>query len=288
MPLATDHRWRGYHGIARYAANVVPSVDLRLLTEPLGCSKSPSVASADGLRLAARRVHSFYSPGFQPLWPTAPGLRQYLTIHDLIHLDDPLESSALKGQYFARVVRPAVRRAGLVFTVSQFSRRRIREWLGDDEFPVVVTGAAPGLGAAGESPSEARAMAPYVLYVGNAKPHKNIALLLAAMDLLDPSLELVWVGAAREEVTRTPTEVLRRRTRFVRGADDVTLASLYAGAAAVAVPSLIEGVGLPALEALACGTSVAYRCDAVAEVVGPFGFRSADPNDPVAFAEVLT
>src|SRR3954454_8362664 len=239
--LATDHRWRGHHGIARSGANVLPFADGRLDSLPLKSARGPSVVSAAGLHLMRQGVRHFYSPGFQPLWPPAPNLRQYLTIHDLIHLDDALESSTAKRQYFSRVVFPAVRSAGLVFTVSEYSRRRILDRLGN-EIRVVVTVAASSL-VAPPAPSCAenpgRGADPYVLYVGNFKPHKNFHLLTEAMNQLDGSIRLVCVGTPTEHLGLT--EIQQRRTTFVRGVDDEVLALLYAGAAAVAVPSTIEG-----------------------------------------------
>ena len=235
-------------------------------------------------------MHEFYSPGFQPLWPTLGGLRQYMTVHDLIHLDDPHESSPLRKLYLERVLRPTIRTAGLVFTVSEYSRQRLLAWVADDAVRVVVTGngcSLPRRGVPLSGASESRP--PYVLYVGNYRPQKNFPLLLSAMTRLERGLRLVCVGGRPDDlaVGSAEAEVLAGRTTFLRDVDDTELAELYAGAAAVAMPSTIEGFGLPAVEALICGTSVAYCSDAVAEVVGPYGFR-ADPRDPTAFADALT
>lgn len=291
--VATDHRWSGKHGIARYASNVLPVVDARLRARAVRSPRSRALPSPVAARLRLDGVTALYSPGFQPLWPSPPALPQYLTVHDLIHLDEPRESSPLKRLYLDLVVRPAIRRARLVFTVSQYSRQRLLAWLDDETFPVVVTGCGssvrPPTTADGRGAEKGAGSAPYVLYVGNFKPHKNFPLLLSAMAHLDGGTRLVCVGGRPEDlaVDSEQAHVLQERTEFVHGVDDGTLARLYAGAAAVAMPSTIEGFGLPALEGLTCGTSVAYCADAVAEVVGPFGFRSNDPTDPAAFAAAL-
>ena len=111
--------------------------------------------------------------------------------------------------------------------------------------------------------------------MGAQRPHKNQRVLveaLAALRVDHPDLGLVLVG---QPDRRFPDEVgllveslgLRDRVRRYSDADDKTLLGLYAHAAVFAYPSLVEGFGLPVLEAMAAGLAVvASDAAAVQEV----------------------
>ncbi|HWZ92234.1 MAG TPA: glycosyltransferase family 1 protein [Polyangiaceae bacterium] len=101
----------------------------------------------------------------------------------------------------------------------------------------------------------------YLLHVGSCIPRKNIELLLqvfAAVRERNPGLELVQVGGLWTDAQRAYLEHhgLTPHVRQTRGISRDELASLYASAAVVLVPSLAEGFGLPIIEALACGAPV--------------------------------
>jgi glycosyltransferase involved in cell wall biosynthesis len=102
---------------------------------------------------------------------------------------------------------------------------------------------------------------PYLLHVGSCIPRKNIALLLqvfAAARARDPRLQLVQVGGQWTDEHRAYLErhQLTPHVQQRRGLSREELATLYAAAAVVLVPSLSEGFGLPVIEALACGAPV--------------------------------
>jgi glycosyltransferase involved in cell wall biosynthesis len=117
----------------------------------------------------------------------------------------------------------------------------------------------------------------YILHVGARRPHKNQRVLVAALaELLSkhPDLGLVLVG---QHDPRVPDEASEAITEFglshrvfeYAHADDETLLDLYAHAAVFAFPSLVEGFGLPVLEAMAAGIPVvASDAEAVAEAAG--------------------
>jgi glycosyltransferase involved in cell wall biosynthesis len=128
----------------------------------------------------------------------------------------------------------------------------------------------------------------YVLFVGTVEPRKGIDVLLAAHDALrrqgHPDLRLVIAGPPGWGETPTldgPGVVAPGRI------DEVTLDALYRSAAALAVPSRSEGFGLPALEAMACGSPVvASDAGALPEVVGEAGLL-VKPSDADALAGAL-
>lgn len=124
---------------------------------------------------------------------------------------------------------------------------------------------------------------PYVVAVGTDLPRKNLALLdRVAPTLAEQGLEVVLAGSSRTYMPRGSYGI--RSLGYVPDAD---LPALYAGAAALAMPSLYEGFGLPCLEAMAAGTPVVasdrgalpQTCGAAATLV--------DPDDEDAFASAL-
>jgi alpha-1,3-rhamnosyl/mannosyltransferase len=92
----------------------------------------------------------------------------------------------------------------------------------------------------------------YLLYVGTAKPHKNLATLACAQRALD--VPLVCAGPTPAELAAAGVDpsVVRALGRV----PDRALPPLYSGARLLAQPSLVEGCGLTPLEAMACGTPV--------------------------------
>jgi glycosyltransferase involved in cell wall biosynthesis len=202
------------------------------------------------------------------------------TIHDLIQLQVPAVATPVKRLYYQLIVRPASRRAFRVLTVSEYSRARILEWSGLPEERVVNVGNGVDLPFTAEGQRHEPGF-PYVLYVGNARPHKNLHRLLSAFKCVDyPELRLLLSGAPTEEIAGRLRQLgIENRTEFVGAPSDDALARFYRGAELLVMPSLIEGFGLPALEAMACGTPVVVsRGTALPEVVGEAGLF-IDPLD---------
>lgn len=288
--LIVDARWTGQHGIARYAKSV-----LGLLPNWIEFSQyergRPSALDAVGLRLHLRSsgARAFYSPGFHPAF----GLRetkQVLTVHDLIHLDVPQESSFAKSLYMHRLVRGAVVNAGLVFTVSDFSRRRIAEafHIPDDIIVNAGVGCDPVFLDESVGQGSTSTMGrPYILFVGNQRPHKRLDFLLRAMRFVDPEFHLICVGSIDVRYFRKLPESVKSRVQIRRGVSDRDLAQLYRNAVVVAVPSLVEGFGLPALEAAAAGAPVVYCSEAVQEIVRHTGIRVSARSSPEEFAAAV-
>lgn len=284
--LYVDDRYRGAHGIGRYAREVLAR--LRPQWQPLGLDGSPH-APLDAFRrlpgLDDRAV--VYSPGYGAL-VRAP--HQVLTIHDLIQLRSPWPQRAKFIPYYAGPVCSAVRRAGVVLTVSETSARAIREWLRDDAVRVVNAGNGCSAAFQPEGPAE-DAAEPYVVFVGNMRRHKNLDVVLRALAIADgvklravvPQREIAAAAAHAAEL------LVADRVDWLHDVDDEQLAALYRGAAATVMPSTLEGFGLPALESIACGVPVVFwrGCESVAEIVGDRGWALESAADAADWAAAL-
>ena len=136
---------------------------------------------------------------------------------------------------------------------------------------------------------------PYVLYVGNVKPHKNIRTLLNAFAQLRTrrnDLDLVFVGGSCKE-DRSLSEQAERlgitgSIRDLRHISDEDLVCAYNGAEVLVLPSLYEGFGYPVLEAMACGTpTIVSSGGSLPEIVGAASLI-VDPSRPEDLAEALS
>ena len=269
-----------------------------------------------GVQVVRPRLHLdvLYSPYHTlPLFPPA---RSIVTIHDLIPLTEPAyRGGALARAYFS-LVGATARRAAVVITDSECSRREIVRLLG---IPIERVRAIP-LGVepiftpvwdqVGMDRVRARLELPgrYLLYVGGADVRKNIGVLLRAMAVLrarvaadptDPAAAVpplviaappVVVATAQRPDWRAQARGLGLGPEAVRFVDYIAeedLPVVYRGAEAFLFPSRAEGFGLTPLEALACGTPVlCAAASSLPEVVGDAALL-LPPDDPGAWAEAM-
>jgi glycosyltransferase involved in cell wall biosynthesis len=203
-----------------------------------------------------------------------------ITIHDLAHIQLPCFSTYSRRFYYEYLVRPASNRARRVITVSEYSRHEILRWTGLPESSVTNVGNGVDVNFRPEGHRYEPGF-PYILYVGNARPHKNLGRLFSAFAQIDdPRLRLVLTTPrTRELVGQLLEKGIERRVHLVGPVSEEDLPALYRGALALVFPSLMEGFGLPPLEAMACGTPVVTsRRTAIPEVVGDAALL-VDPLD---------
>jgi glycosyltransferase involved in cell wall biosynthesis len=244
---------------------------------------------------------------FFPVWKVG---RVVVTMHDTLALAHPeLVFPSWKGRLaWALKEHFAARRADLVMTVSETARRDLIAWfrLPAERVRVVSEGPDPVFGPRPLGPhSDAtlwrHGVDPhnrFLLYVGGLSPHKNLPRLIEAFarsGLAREGNALVLVGDTGD-VFHTHVPVLRNvvtrcgldeHVVFTGFVPDDDLAYLYSRAEALVQPSLMEGFGLPPVEAMACGKPVvSSTAGSLPEVVGDAGLFF-DPTDVGAISAAL-
>jgi glycosyltransferase involved in cell wall biosynthesis len=263
-------------------------------------------------RAAARaRADLVFVPAVYSFFPLKPGTRAVVCFHDTIAEEHPrLVFPDRRSELFWRAKSwLAARQATRLMTVSEASRaalaRRFR--VPTESIDVVTEGADARFRPLSDRATLFRELArfgatgepPYFLFVGGLAPHKNLRTLLAALRRLlerrDARLLLAgdpqadgFLDEGRELRASVEGDAkLHARVSFTGFVGDDDLVHLLNGARALVLPSLLEGFGLPALEAMQCGTPVlASSTGALPEVVGDAGLYFP-PTDAEAMARAM-
>ena len=254
------------------------------------------------LSLVRERAHLFHEPHY--VLPYATRCRTVVTIHDCIHLMFPQYLPGSMAHLYARAMMwSAVNRSDRILTVSEASKRDILRFF--DIPPEKVAVIYNAIDERFLGPPDLKRMDlirqryqldhPFLLYVGNIKPHKNVERLIDAFGVVrdkgHEDLRLVIIG---DDLSRYPAlrqAVHRHRldkfVRFLGFQPHDTLAGFYRLARVFVFPSLYEGFGLPPLEAMACGTPVVTsNVSSLPEVAGNAALL-VDPYDRLSIAEAI-
>lgn len=255
------------------------------------------------LDLRRARVRLYHSPHYV-VSPLTSG-PVVVTIHDCIHLRFPQYLPGRAAYLYAQTFMAlGARRARRVITVSQASKDDIQHYLHTpaSKIDVIHNGLDQRFLEAPDEANVARVRdrfllnAPFVLYTGNIKPHKNVERLIDAFALMRKSghddVKLLIIG---DELSKYPglrrlvhRHHLHQHVRFLGFVPDETLAALYRLARVFVFPSLFEGFGFPPLEAMASGTAViTSNVSSLPEVVGDAALL-IDPLDSGAIAAAMS
>lgn len=209
----------------------------------------------------------------------SPRMPSVVTVHGVASRHIGVARGSVQERVWRARVAAAIRSTDELVTVSHAAARDISDVFDVDpgRITVIHHGISHGV-FAGDVPLsselEGRVTGPYVLYLGNVEPRKNLVALVRAFErreLKDLGVGLVIAGrrawryaSTMEEISRSPN------TTYIDFVSDSDRTALMRGASLFAFPSLYEGFGLPVLEALAAGTPVACtRNGSLAEVAGP-------------------
>lgn len=226
---------------------------------------------------------------------------QVITIHDLLSLRYT-NISFHQRIYFRYLLPIIISRSKLVIAVSEATRQEVIRYFGcpPDKIQVVYNGYNNA--RYNTNPETAPhiynryKVCSYILAVGPTYPHKNFELLLAAYRDLDHRIRmkhpLVIAGGMKSYLTKlkrlTVEYNLQSQVHFLGYVPATLMPALYKEALFLAFPSLWEGFGFPALEAMACGCPVlTSNTSSMPEVCGNAA-RYFDPTDKKALAEGMT
>jgi glycosyltransferase involved in cell wall biosynthesis len=327
LTVAVDAREIYSAGVGRYLREILSVLaedgrfgDLLLLGDPDTVegyrAEVPTIRTS-----VVRYPGRFYSPRSQAAWPRARraarnadvwffphydvplvGLPRssVVTIHDLTHFRVPEAFEAWRRAAAGLLMRRAAEQAGRIITGSENARCDVvaRYPVAAGKIEVIPHGVSDCFTP--RPPEERRSgrgvanLSPYLLCVGNRKPHKNLVAAVEALALLQPEwpeVRLVCAGRAYRgwDEVRARAEALGIADALVEvdNPDDELLRDLYRGCEALLFPSLYEGYGLPVIEAMACGAPVVASDRAsVPEVAGGAAVL-IDPLDHAAIADAV-
>jgi len=241
------------------------------------------------LPLEARRAGT-------PLLINPANLAPLAFSHNLVHIFDaaalrqPDWYSNLYSNYQARLLPRIAHRAEAIVTGSDFSKAELIELLGvsGSKIHVIAGGVDDRFSPLADSVVAQARLAlnlPYVLCVASRTARKNLASLEPAARLLAAEgIELVVAGGDRPQFKDGDGA---GAVRFLGYVDDELLPGLYAGASAFVLPSLHEGFGLTALEAMASGVPTVLSSAGALPETASSAALYADPADPLALADQI-
>jgi len=298
--IAVDARLVQASGIGTYLSNLLPRIiesrpewHFTLLGDPdelgeFGWALTPNVSIvpctapiygiAEQIQLATRipaDSELFWSPHYNI--PLTHRGRLLVSIHDVCHVALPHLVKGIHRRAYTRIMLNRVKRkASRILFPSEFTAREFRRLVGE-------TGPAAATVPYGVSsrwfevkPVVRPHPRPYILFVGNVKPHKNLATLIEAFGSIAGSIphDLVVVGKHSGFITGDSPAVaiataLGARVYFTGKVAAETLEQFVVNADALVLPSLYEGFGLPPLEAMACGCpTIVARAGSLPEMCG--------------------
>ena len=269
----------------------------RVLTVPALPTPVRSLLERPGWGTPAFRRTFDVVHGTKHLLPRTGAGRRVLTVHDLLPMDRPQDFPVLKRQALVRPYRGSLRAADHLVCVSGATRRRLLADLPEvaSRTSVVPLALSSALRDASWRPVPELVGRRFALVVGDASPRKNLSLVLDAWSdvvVAHPDAVLAVVGPRGWGVERRGprfAELVRRGAVLpLEGVDDAALAWAYGAARVVACPSLLEGFGLPSVEALHFGAPLVTSTDpALVEASDGAGTHLA-PDDTSAWAAALS
>jgi len=240
-------------------------------------------------RLTGRACDVVHSP--HPLLTPSRRAARVVTIHDLDFLEHPERTGREIRRDYPILARSHAARADRIVVPSGFTAREVASRLEIPEDRIVR--CPPGSPAWSRRPRWPDAG--YVLFIGTLEPRKNLGGLISAYERLvsrNPAIPPLVI-AGRATPAAQPILAALRRAPLAGMVDyrgyvpDAERRALYEGAALVVIPSLTEGFGLPALEAMSLGVPiVAANRGALPEIVGDAGLL-VDPADTEALAAAI-
>ncbi|MBN1201477.1 MAG: glycosyltransferase family 4 protein [Anaerolineae bacterium] len=252
------------------------------------------------VELMRHRLDLLHSPDMIP--PQGGARRHIITVHDLHFLYYPQFMTAESRRHYKDQIAWAVRMADHILVSSHATLDDLGNLLNVPAAKMTVhmlgvNEAFKPLPDTVVAEARARLGLPetYILFVGTFEPRKNIPGLLDAYNMLRQDMPdvppLVMAGRYGWLYDKIFAKVdalgLADHLIWLENPPSADLPAIYNGAVVLVLPSHYEGFGLPALEAMACGTPpVVANRSSLPEVVGDAGLL-VDPDDPASIADAI-
>lgn len=301
-------------GIGTYIKNVIP-----LVINELNGVEITLLGNLKELEIIDQKVNKieFTSPIYSPaeqfyflkkipketslLWvphiniPVFYRKKLLVTVHDVFHIANPDYVKGIHRKLYAKILYKSVRdHADAIICVSEFTKKEFKKLLSHDKNNIYAI--HNGVDPSWKNPSKTPKLQknPYLLVVGNVKPHKNLKNLMIAYKKVmdDIPHDLIIIG--KKEGFRTGdndilkiAEPLGSRVRFTGFVSDDELKQYYKSADALVFTSFYEGFGLPPLEAMASGCPVvSSNAASLPEVCGDAALY-VNPYEPDDIADKI-
>jgi len=288
-------RWRSVAPGAEVVTSAPDPRPLRLAWEQL---RLPSL-------LRQHQVSVHHGPHYT--MPERSSVPSVVTIHDLSFFDQPRWHERSKVLLFRRAISVASRRAAVVVCPSLVTAERLAHWCRVEAEVVVAPHGVDTRRFRPDEPDQGADVAalaqvdprlaagrPYLVFVGTLEPRKDIPTLVAAFGRIagrQPEALLVLAGRpgwGADAVNRA-IEASGFAPRIIRTGyvSDAVVPALLRSAAGAVYPALYEGFGLPALEALACGSPLITTSGTAMEEVAGEASVLVEPGDVRGLADAL-
>lgn len=305
--VGSSHRYTVYLDSSSYPLfDLKAPFEARRVATSQGVAQSATADSHRSLRDLLRMslavtepLDLFFFPSVYSFFPLLRRMPVIVGIHDTIADRNPQFSfSSQKQRWLWRAkVRLALAQADTILTVSQYSKRSIAEWfhVPAGRIAVVQEAASPQFHVRDFEPPPR----PFALYAGGISPNKNLGLLIRAFSRSDArsrGAQLVLAGDYTSDRFKGNYAELKalvaeldvgRQVVFTGFVPDEELCRLYNTCTVFVMPSLDEGFGLPAIEAMSCGRPVIVSSgNALEELVGDAGL-TVNPHNVEELAAAI-
>jgi len=284
IKIGVDARMLFSSGIGRFLRGILSELDLQNVATTFFCKESDeaflthlfpkarivydrsdiySIAEQFSPRAKASNIDILWCPHYNI--PVLTRAKLFVTVHDVIHLAMPEFFGGWKHKVYARsMFRTVCIKAEKIHCVSTFTAQELQQHLdvSEKKLTIIPNGIDPQwFEPVNSQPIEM--VNPFILFVGNMKPHKNLARLIKAFEQIADKVEhdLVVIGqlggfrVGDDPGAYIPNQ-LKSRIQVLGTVSDEQLKSYYRQCSLFVFPSLYEGFGLPPLEAMASGAPV--------------------------------
>ena len=298
MKIVVDCRYLYNSGIGKYLEGILPffilsNHEIILLGDKEKINdfgleiihNNTSAFSKNGLLLDTKRINEcdvFFTPNF--IIPFGIKIPVFSMIHDIIFLDEKYASNHYIDYLIKKFfLKRCAKKSKKVFTVSNFSKKRIKHHLKIDSI-VAYSSITEAL----QEKKQKEQTQNYLLFVGNVKRNKGLDTLLEAFLGLKDLYSLIIVGEYENFRTSMDIKGNLENVSFTGHISDDELYELIRNAKFLIQPSRYEGFGLPPLEALYLGTKpIISDIEVFKEIYGEFDVAFFEVNNAESLEKAI-